>query len=354
MLLGEDGEPRTYHFHGGGLELGDGWRKVNIIVPLPSASSPQPEDDLRPSVDIESPFLRIKHKCKIKLVCRSRQFPGQDTIVVLTTPLRCGTRSPVARALSSGSESSAMSDATATGTLPAYCTIFHESGAPREDGEPLPLYRPPASAPAALRSSPPQYRAGTLAGDLAGRPPTSPPANVVAPTLASSVTAMHQSPSSTPALMSSGPFSTTLSTSSIIIGTPCLSLFGSSPHAMPRPLREAAIGGDVERAAAADAVTMTGDARDDDFALLPRQADDDVEMSAAHDRNFATAARAFGTSDRGDTSRPPPASTKAPLNKRPLSLHSTLTTGESQPNPAAITAADDVVDKNDVGTHDLE
>lgn len=144
LLLGDDGQPRTYRFEGEGLELGDGWRKVNIIIPLPAEGSGQ----RRPLPEIETPFLRIKHKVKIRVVCRSELTPGQDTIVVLTTPLRCGT--PSARPSPFGGRPRTTLPTSAS--LPAYCEIFHENGSAREEEEPLPLYEnqeAPAYAPPA-------------------------------------------------------------------------------------------------------------------------------------------------------------------------------------------------------------
>lgn len=162
LLLGEDGNPRTYRFEGPGLDLGEGWRKVNIIIPMPGdveLNSATANDQNKPAVEIETPFLKIKHKLKIRIVCRSTALPGQDTIVVLTTPLRCGTApkprrlnlSPILPinatagfripqpGLSFGQE-----PITHFSSLPAYCQIFHENGATREDEEILPLYSPDA------------------------------------------------------------------------------------------------------------------------------------------------------------------------------------------------------------------
>ncbi|KAJ9121753.1 hypothetical protein QFC22_002374 [Naganishia vaughanmartiniae] len=162
LLLGEDGNPRTYRFEGPGLDLGEGWRKVNIIIPMPGDIESNPtmaNDSNKPAVEIETPFLKIKHKLKIRIVCRSTALPGQDTIVVLTTPLRCGT-APKPRRLNL---TPMLAINTAAGfripqpgslfgqeplthlsSLPAYCQIFHENGATREDEEVLPLYSPDA------------------------------------------------------------------------------------------------------------------------------------------------------------------------------------------------------------------
>ncbi|KAJ9102560.1 hypothetical protein QFC21_002961 [Naganishia friedmannii] len=162
LLLGEDGNPRTYRFEGPGLDLGDGWRKVNIIIPMPGdidSNQATTNDSNKPAVEIETPFLKIKHKLKIRIVCRSTALPGQDTIVVLTTPLSCGT-APKPRRVNLGpmlsintmagfripqpGSSFGQEPLTYLSSLPAYCQIFYENGATREDEEILPLYSPDA------------------------------------------------------------------------------------------------------------------------------------------------------------------------------------------------------------------
>lgn len=64
LLLGEDGRPRTYRFDGEGLELGTGWRKVNIVIPLPTTDA-EGNGLPRPSSETDTPFMRIKHKLKV-------------------------------------------------------------------------------------------------------------------------------------------------------------------------------------------------------------------------------------------------------------------------------------------------
>ena len=64
LLLGEDGRPRTYRFEGDGLDLGNGWRKVNIVVPLPPRST-DGSNYHAPSSETETPYLKLKHKLKV-------------------------------------------------------------------------------------------------------------------------------------------------------------------------------------------------------------------------------------------------------------------------------------------------
>ncbi|KAJ9111741.1 hypothetical protein QFC19_001103 [Naganishia cerealis] len=173
LLLGEDGNPRTYRFEGSGLELGEGWRKVNIIIPMPPNIEPTPtmaNISNKPAVETETPFLKIKHKLRIRIVCRSTALPGQDTIVVLTTPLKCGT-APTPRRLNlvpaspinatagyrivQPSSSLGQQPLSSFSSLPAYCQMFHENGTTREDEDILPLYSP---------DSPPSYAPFTSQG----------------------------------------------------------------------------------------------------------------------------------------------------------------------------------------------
>lgn len=182
LLLGEDRKARTYRFDGDGLELGSGWRKVNIIIPMPTtdADSTSPDDvNRKPAGEIDTPFLRIKHKLKIRIVCRSRAMPGQDTIVVLTTPLRCGT-APQARP-SSVFFNSASKLPSGPSQVPAYCQIFHENGTAREDDEAPPLYAP---------DSPPAYTSSLSANPAGPQSYVPAPLPLGIPTIPSSLDAI--------------------------------------------------------------------------------------------------------------------------------------------------------------------
>jgi hypothetical protein len=202
LLLGEDGNPRTYRFEGPGLDLGEGWRKVNIIIPMPGdieSDSVATNDSNKPAVEIETPFLKIKHKLKIRIVCRSTALPGQDTIVVLTTPLRCGTApkprrlnlSPMLSINSTAGfripqpgSSSGQQPLTHLSSLPAYCQIFHENGTTREDEEFLPLYSPdspPSYDPFSLPRSLPTMVESSLSNNILG--PTSPLESLLDPVI---------------------------------------------------------------------------------------------------------------------------------------------------------------------------
>ncbi len=160
LLLGDDGKPRSYKFDKEGLELGAGWRKVNVIVPMPTAEA-LASGSRRPMSEMESPYARIKHKLKIRITCRCSTMPGKDTLVVLTTPLRCGTAPPERRldlAYITGQSAHPLADLPIS--LPAYNQIFSETGATREDEDPLPVYEakkedaPPYSSIRAIKPLP--------------------------------------------------------------------------------------------------------------------------------------------------------------------------------------------------------
>lgn len=67
-LLSEDGNQRNFFFANDGLGLTDRWRKVNVVLPMPTEAS---EMGSKPQPEINSPFLRIKHALKIRVVCRN-------------------------------------------------------------------------------------------------------------------------------------------------------------------------------------------------------------------------------------------------------------------------------------------
>jgi hypothetical protein len=76
LLLGEDGKARTYRFEGDGLDLGNGWRKVNIVIPLPSRDASS-NGTTMPRAELETPHLKLKHKLKVSL--NSKRGPDQHT-----------------------------------------------------------------------------------------------------------------------------------------------------------------------------------------------------------------------------------------------------------------------------------
>ncbi|KAK4690062.1 hypothetical protein P7C73_g25, partial [Tremellales sp. Uapishka_1] len=133
-LLADDGNQRNFFFADDGLGLGDKWRKVNVVLPMPDASKLQHN---RPSSEMEGPFLRIKHSLKIRVVCRGPTDAAEDTqVVILSTPIRFGT---CPSTMPSANRSSP--------ALPAYIQLFHENGELREC-DALPLYTDTPDTPA--------------------------------------------------------------------------------------------------------------------------------------------------------------------------------------------------------------
>ncbi|OXG15400.1 hypothetical protein C367_05547 [Cryptococcus neoformans Ze90-1] len=131
-LLSENGNQRNFFFANDGLGLTDRWRKVNVVLPMPTEAS---EMGSKPQPEINSPFLRIKHALKIKVVCRNAGSNEDAQVVLLSTPIRFST-CPATMPTPTGEPRSA--------TLPSYIQLFHENGDLREC-DPLPLYTAPES-----------------------------------------------------------------------------------------------------------------------------------------------------------------------------------------------------------------
>ncbi|KIR70773.1 hypothetical protein I310_05624 [Cryptococcus deuterogattii CA1014] len=125
-LLSEDGNQRNFFFSNDGLGLTDKWRKVNVVLPMPTEAG---EMGSKPQPEINSPFLRIKHALKIRVVCRNAGNT-EDAIVLLSTPIRFST-CPITMPTPIGKPHLA--------SLPSYIQLFHENGELREC-DPLPLY----------------------------------------------------------------------------------------------------------------------------------------------------------------------------------------------------------------------
>ncbi|WVQ65031.1 uncharacterized protein L199_003201 [Kwoniella botswanensis] len=126
-LLSDDGNQRNFFFADKGLGLGDKWRKVNVILPMPSLESGKGLST-RPQPELDGPFLRIRHDLKIRVVCRSPGSENDTQVVILSTPIKFGTR-----------PSTMPSFKDKPTPLPAYIQLFHENGDLREC-DPLPVY----------------------------------------------------------------------------------------------------------------------------------------------------------------------------------------------------------------------
>ncbi|KIR57534.1 hypothetical protein I314_06673 [Cryptococcus bacillisporus CA1873] len=125
-FLSEDGNQRNFFFSNDGLGLTDKWRKVNVVLPMPTEAG---EMGSKPQPEINSPFLRIKHALKFRVVCRNAGNT-EDAVVLLSTPIRFST-CPITMPTPIGKPHLA--------SLPSYIQLFHENGELREC-DPLPLY----------------------------------------------------------------------------------------------------------------------------------------------------------------------------------------------------------------------
>ncbi|WWC88092.1 uncharacterized protein L201_002996 [Kwoniella dendrophila CBS 6074] len=128
-LLANDGNQRNFFFSDEGLGLGEKWRKINVVLPMPSTSDlVKNPSSSRPQSEMDSPFLRIRHDLKIRVVCRNAANPNGTQVVILSTPIKFGTCP------------STMPDARPDAVpLPAYIQLFHENGDLREC-DALPIY----------------------------------------------------------------------------------------------------------------------------------------------------------------------------------------------------------------------
>jgi hypothetical protein len=156
-LLAEDGTQRNFCFEKDGLAMGERWRKVNVVLPMPQGGK---GSKVRPQSEMDGPMVRIKHALKIKVVCRNvgssedtvscffscysrRYTDGQ--IVVLSVPIRFAT-SPTTEEVVQGDTCILRKP-----TLPAYIQMFHENGEQRQC-DPLPMYTPSTAS-----TPPPSY-----------------------------------------------------------------------------------------------------------------------------------------------------------------------------------------------------
>ncbi|KAL1411823.1 hypothetical protein Q8F55_002790 [Vanrija albida] len=120
-LLSDEGLQRNFCFGVPGLRIGRKWRKVNVILPLPDASSPA-----APHGDYDGPFVRRTHVLRTTLKYR---LPSGDVLpVTFAAPIRFAT--------------SPHTMPSSTAAPPAYIQVFEENGELR-DCDPLPLYLPP-------------------------------------------------------------------------------------------------------------------------------------------------------------------------------------------------------------------
>ncbi|WVN90688.1 uncharacterized protein L203_105930 [Cryptococcus depauperatus CBS 7841] len=150
-LLSEDGNQRNFFFADEGLGLGDKWRKVNVVLPMPAELAGKGMHS-RPRPEFNGPFARIKHSLKIRVVCHSLGSSDDAQVVLLSTPIRFGT-----------CPTTIPSERARPESLPAYIQLFLENGDLREC-DPLPLYSEcvePAStlvhAPAVPATPAPDY-----------------------------------------------------------------------------------------------------------------------------------------------------------------------------------------------------
>lgn len=148
-LLSDEGLQRNFCFGAPGLRIGRKWRKVNVILPLPDASS-----TAAPQADYDGPFVRRAHLLKTTLKYR---LPGGDILVsrVPLSPAALTHPQPITFAAPIRFGTAPHTMPTESAAPPAYIQVFEENGEPR-DCDPLPLYLPPPPpGPVPAYASPP-------------------------------------------------------------------------------------------------------------------------------------------------------------------------------------------------------
>ena len=76
-LLAEDGSQRNFFFKDEGLALDHKWRKVNVVLPMPSTPA---DKSKKPKSELDSPFLRVRHMLKLRIVCQNAVGDNEATV----------------------------------------------------------------------------------------------------------------------------------------------------------------------------------------------------------------------------------------------------------------------------------
>lgn len=76
-LLAQDGSQRNFFFQEEGLGLENKWRKVNVVLPMPADKL---ERTKRPRSELDSPFLRIRHMLKLRIVCQNAVGDTEEAV----------------------------------------------------------------------------------------------------------------------------------------------------------------------------------------------------------------------------------------------------------------------------------
>lgn len=79
-LLSEDGQQRNFVFEHSGLGVSGKWRRISVVLPLPGLNAPAAFRDSRPRPEMETPFSKIKHLLKTRIVCSTAD--GEETVSV--------------------------------------------------------------------------------------------------------------------------------------------------------------------------------------------------------------------------------------------------------------------------------
>lgn len=124
-LLSEEGYQRHFVFSEGGIGLSDVWRRINVVLVLPSRNG---SGNYRPRPGSFTPFVQISHALKTFCILRTPGVNPELRPITFTTAIKFATHPKTMP--SSGSANP-----------PPFLQLYDESGEPRLP-DPLPLYSP--------------------------------------------------------------------------------------------------------------------------------------------------------------------------------------------------------------------
>lgn len=128
-LLSDEGFQRNFVFEDGGIGLSDRWRRINVVLLLPSRHG---SGAYRPRPGTFSPFVHISHSLKTFCTLRTPGVNPETRPITFTTALKFATNP--SSLPSSGADNP-----------PPFLQLYDESGEPRLP-DPLPLYSPACEA----------------------------------------------------------------------------------------------------------------------------------------------------------------------------------------------------------------
>lgn len=123
-LLSDEGCQRHFMFEDGGIGLSDTWRRINVVLVLPSREG---SGTYRPRPGTFTPFVHISHALKTFCILRTPGVTPEMRPITFTTAVKFATDPQTLP--------------TSGANPPPFLQLYDESGEPRLP-DPLPLYSP--------------------------------------------------------------------------------------------------------------------------------------------------------------------------------------------------------------------